>query len=147
MNPSADGGVRVLAPAPQQVRSPGAGRPEDSRSACRRLRLGTPRRLNGSYSKHLLSILMGINGRAGTGDRGVDWLDRPGAHTAAALSTLPARLFTANTSCCALHSAPADGYCLQQFGFSFFPKDTSECGAELKVPGIEPPAFWFLSHV
>lgn len=40
-----------------------------------------------SQAKHLLSILMGINGRAGTGDRGVDWLAGPGAHTAAALHT------------------------------------------------------------
>lgn len=40
-----------------------------------------------SQAKHLLSILMGINGRAGTGDRGVDWLAGPGARTAAALHT------------------------------------------------------------
>lgn len=54
---------------------------------------------------------MGINGRAGTGDRGVDWLAGP-ALTKPPLSILPALLFTANTSCCALlaHSAPADVY-------------------------------------
>lgn len=54
---------------------------------------------------------MGINGRAGTGDRGVDWLAGQ-ALTQSPLSILPALLFTANTSCCALpaHSAPADVY-------------------------------------
>lgn len=64
-----------------------------------------------SQAKHLLSILMGINGRAGTGDRGVDWLAGP-ALTQPPLSILPALLFTANTSCCALPvcSAPADVY-------------------------------------
>lgn len=64
-----------------------------------------------SQAKHLLSILMGINGRAGTGDRGVDWLAGP-ALTQPPLSILPALLFTANTSCCAplAHSAPADVY-------------------------------------
>lgn len=54
-----------------------------------------------SQAKHLLSILMGINGRAGTGDRGVDWLAGP-VLTQPPLSILPALLFTANTSCCAL---------------------------------------------
>ncbi len=69
------------------------------------------KRLSLSQAKHLLSILMGINGRAGTGDRGVDWLVGP-ALTQPPLSILPALLFTANTSCCALpaHSAPADVY-------------------------------------
>lgn len=64
-----------------------------------------------SQAKHLLSILMGINGRAGTGDRGVDWLAGP-ALTQPPLSILPALLFTANTSCCDLpaRSAPADVY-------------------------------------
>lgn len=64
-----------------------------------------------SQAKHLLSILMGINGRAGTGDRGVDWLAGP-ALTQPPLSILPALLFTANTSCCDLPacSAPADVY-------------------------------------
>lgn len=64
-----------------------------------------------SQAKHLLSILMGINGRAGTGDRGVDWLAGP-ALTQPPLSILPALMFTANTSCCALPmcSAPADVY-------------------------------------
>lgn len=73
-----------------------------------------------SQAKHLLSILMGINGRAGTGDRGVDWLAGP-ALTKPPLSILPALLFTANTSCCALlaHSAPADVYICVCWGGGF----------------------------
>lgn len=69
-----------------------------------------------SQAKHLLSILMGINGRAGTGDRGVDWLAGP-VLTQPPLSILPALLFTANTSCSSLHqlmciSVPVCLYCL-----------------------------------
>lgn len=64
-----------------------------------------------SQAKHLLSILMGINGRAGTGDRGVDWLAGP-ALSQPLLSILPALLFTANTSCCALHAHSAPAVCI-----------------------------------
>lgn len=59
-----------------------------------------------SQAKHLLSILMGINGRAGTGDRGVDWLTGPGAYTAAALHTACTAVYSQHKllrPACALH--------------------------------------------
>ena len=37
---------------------------------------------------------MGINGRAGTGDRGVDWLAGPSAHTATALHTASTAVYS-----------------------------------------------------
>lgn len=61
-----------------------------------------------SQAKHLLSILMGINGRAGTGDRGVDWLAGPALTQPNALHTALTTVYSQHKL--PAHSAPADVY-------------------------------------